>query len=116
MDDKILVVLVAFIGSLVGVWVGKLWDRRNETTALFRELKVQKYESITELFSKAFSGADQVPPDADPDDVKFLREWQLMALMRASPKTLNAYLKFRKDIQTNHTYLVTAGSRTSNWH
>jgi len=86
-----LTVIGTVLGAIITITLGRVFEKKKEVEAHFRERKSEIYDEFLKVFYALGTDAAQT------DLVPFLREWQRKIVLWGGPKVLTSYFKW-----TNH--------------
>jgi hypothetical protein len=95
-------VATVFVSTLTVV-VGRYFERKRELDALYRDKKVEIYDTFLKRFFALFHSPDS--PDVDTDEmVAFLREFSRSLLLWSGPEVISSFVKWKQNlVQANPT-------------
>jgi len=103
LDQPVLVAILAasatVLTSTLTVVVGRIFERKKEIEAHFRQTKFDQYDELLQILFQLFdperTGGDGPPPDV----IRRLRDWQRKLILFAGPKTIVAFVDWMRDMK-----------------
>lgn len=97
----ILAASATIMAATITVVVGKVFERKTEIEAHFRERKVEQYFDLLKLMSDLAAETEKSNIDAN---VKRLNEWQRKLILFAGPTTVRHFVAWFNNLKSgNHT-------------
>jgi hypothetical protein len=87
-----------FVSTLTVV-IGRYFERKKELDALYRDRKVEIYDSFLKRFFALFHNPES-PEVTSEEMVKFLREFSRSLLLWSGPEVVISFVKWKKNLET----------------
>jgi hypothetical protein len=101
LNPAVATALVAALAGVLGIVIGKVWERRTEVEAHFRQKKTDQYDELLTILYSFFS--DELPMR---DEVtKQMRNWQRKLILFAGPKTVHTYVNWNENLKRGNPTL-----------
>jgi len=106
LDQPLIVAILAASGTVLAatftVVVGRIFERKKETEAHFRQRKYELYYDLLKLLYELTT-----PPADTLDVVKRLTEWQRNLILFSGPKTIRNYVAWMSNLKSGRHTLRT---------
>jgi hypothetical protein len=89
---------VAIFTSTISVVAGRIFERKKEIEAHFRQRKFDQYDELLKILYEFFSYQSQ--PNPSTESVSRLREWQRKLILFAGPQTIRAFVVWMTNLKS----------------
>ncbi len=110
LDQPLIVAILAaaatVLTSTITVVVGRIFERKKEIEAHFRQRKYDQYDELLKLLYEQFDQQVQATSSGD-DTSKRLREWQRKLILFAGPKAISAFVVWMTNLKSGNPTVQT---------
>jgi hypothetical protein len=112
LDRTLVVALISGAALIIAGWVSRIFERRKETEAHFRQRKYDQYSEFLGILYGFMSQSVQTNAANEESGVsdavvKKLNEWQWRLILFASPGTIRSYVSWMDDLKSGEPKIKT---------